>query len=165
MTDTVIIRRMTLADCPAVWAIENSTFKRPWTLQNFEHEMTANVCARYLVAEEAGIIIGFAGIHIILDEGHITNIAVSQEERGRGIGRRLTAALLQYAANLGVGYVTLEVRANNEIAKKLYQSLGMVKVGVRKKYYEDQTDAWIMVTERMPDADPDFSEAETVYSE
>ena len=159
----MMIRRMTVDDVSGVWQIENATFPTPWSLRDFEHEMRANPCARYLVAEKDGQIIGFAGIHIILDEGHITNIAVTQEERGQGIGRELTQALMQYAANLGVQYVTLEVRENNEPAIRLYKSLGFIKVGVRKKYYENQTDAHIMVTDTMPPPDPDFTEAETVY--
>ena len=161
--DNLTIRRMTAEDVNAVWNIENATFPTPWSLRDFEHEMRENVCARYLVAVKDGTIIGFAGIHIILDEGHITNIAVTKDERGHGVGRQLAEALLQYAANLGVVYVTLEVRENNEPAKQLYRSLGFIKVGVRKKYYEGQTDALIMVTEEMPSPDPGFTEAETVF--
>ena len=159
------IRRMTLEDAQAVWAIENATFPTPWSLRDFEHEMRENPCARYLVAVKDGRIIGFAGIHIILDEGHITNIAVTEVERGHGYGKALTQALLQYASNLGVQYVTLEVRENNEPAKTLYKALGFFKVGVRKKYYENQTDAHIMVTDKMPPPDPDFTEAETVFED
>ncbi len=107
------IRRMTLADVPAVAALEAACFATPWTLQDFEREMVENRVARYLVAEEAGRLLGFAGVHIILDEGHITNVAVLQEARGQGIGRRLIEALLQYASNLGVRYLTLEVRPSN----------------------------------------------------
>ena len=161
----VSIRRMTADDVAGVWEIENATFPTPWSMRDFEHEMRENPCARYLVAVRDDRIVGFAGIHIILDEGHITNIAVTQEERGHGIGRELTAALLQYAANLGVQYVTLEVRENNAPAISLYRSLGFSKVGVRKKYYETQTDAHLMVTDKMPPPDPDFTEAETVFEE
>ena len=161
----VTIRRMTAADAEDVWRIETATFPTPWSLRDFEHEMRDNPCARYLVAVKAEKIVGFAGIHIILDEGHITNIAVVREERGQGIGRELTSALMQYAANLGVQYVTLEVRENNEPAKNLYRSLGFIKVGVRKKYYENDTDALIMVTDKMPPPDPDFTEAETVFED
>lgn len=162
LSDGTIIRRMTLADAENVWRIESATFPMPWSLRDFEHEMTENACARYLVAERAEGLVGFAGAHIILDEGHITNIAVTEDCRGQGVGRALTGALLQYAANLGARYVTLEVRADNEPAKALYHSFGFVKVGVRKRYYEDQQDAWIMVTDHMPAADPDFEEAETL---
>ena len=161
----VLIRRMTLSDVDAVHAIETATFRTPWSRADFEHEMTKNPCARYLVAETEGQVAAFAGAHIILDEGHITNIAVLEPFRGRGIGRKITEALLQYASNLGASYLTLEVREHNEKAQALYRSLGFIKVGVRKKYYDDTgEDGWIMVCDRLPDAEEDFTEAETLYT-
>lgn len=157
-----IIRRMTLRDVDGVHAIESATFPRPWKREDFVKEMTQNACARYLVAELKKKIVGFAGAWIVLDEAHITNIAVSEEFRGQGIGRKLTEALMQYAANLGVVYATLEVRRSNERAKKLYQSLGFEYVGLRKKYYEDNgEDAFLYCCQHMPPADPDFEEPET----
>ena len=162
--DPVLIRRMTLNDVDAVHAIETATFRTPWSRADFEHEMTKNPCARYLVAETEGQTVAFAGAHIILDEGHITNIAVLEPYRGRGIGRKITQALLQYASNLGASYLTLEVREHNEKAQALYRSLGFIKVGVRKKYYEDTgEDGWIMVCDHLPPAEEDFTEAETVF--
>ena len=64
--------------------------------------MTTNKCARYLVAEEDGRVIAYAGAWLIFEEGHITNIAVDEPYRGRGVGTEVTRALMQYAANLGV---------------------------------------------------------------
>ena len=147
----ITLRRMTLADAPAVHAIEAATFAIPWSLQSFEEEMTCNACARYLVAQTpTGDIIGFAGVWVVIDEGHITNIAVRKDYRGQGIGRLLTAGLMQYAANMGVQYMTLEVRVSNEPALALYKKLGFKKAGVRKKYYEDNgEDAYIMVNDRL----------------
>ena len=163
MSEAVLIRRMTLRDVGGVHAIEQATFAKPWKREDFVREMTVNKCARYLVAEEAGEIVGFAGAWIVLDEAHITNIAVEESRRGRGIGRKLTEALLQYAANLGVCYATLEVRRSNQRAQKLYQSLGFEYVGVRKRYYADNgEDAFLYVCQHMPPADPDFEEEETV---
>ncbi len=159
----VTIRRMTLADVDNVHAIENATFARPWKREDFVKEMTKNACARYLVAEEDGRIVGFAGAWIVLDEAHVTNIAVAADCRGRGFGRRLTEALMQYAANLGVVYATLEVRRSNAVAQSLYKSLGFEYVGVRKRYYEDNgEDAFLYCCQRLPEPDPDFEEAETV---
>ena len=159
----VIIRRMTLNDVDGVHAIEEATFPRPWTREDFVKELTKNVCARYLVAEDAGQIIGFAGAWIVLDEAHVTNIAVTESRRGEGIGRRLTEALMRYAADLGVVYATLEVRRSNETAQRLYRSVGFEYVGVRKRYYEDNgEDALLFACVRMPAAEPDFTEAETV---
>lgn len=159
-----LIRRMTLADARAVAAVEAACFPTPWTLRDFEQEMGENPVARYLVAEQGWRILGFAGAHIILDEGHITNVAVLPEARGQGLGRKLLQALLQYAANLGAAYLTLEVRQSNLPAIRLYTSFGFIKVSVRKKYYEDTgEDALLMVCDRLPPADPDFTEAETLY--
>ena len=164
--DECVIERMTLKDVPEVQRIESETFARPWSLQDFEREMTANPCARYLVARVGGAIVAYAGIWVILDESHITNIAVAEAFRGRGIGRSITGAILQYAANLGARYATLEVRAGNIKARSLYESFGFIRVGVRKRYYEDNgEDALIMVTQSMPDAQEDFREAETVEEE
>ncbi len=156
------IRRMTAEDIDAVAAIEAATFPTPWSRDAFASEMR-NVAARYLVAEKDGQVVGFAGAWVILDESHVTNIAVLESHRGQGIGRQLTAALLQYLSNLGVAYATLEVRKSNIVAQNLYTSLGFIKLGVRKRYYEDNgEDALLLVCTQMPEADPDFQEAETV---
>ena len=163
MASEIIIRRMTMADVDGVAAVEAATFPTPWSRDAFASEMN-NVAARYLVAEKDGRVIGFAGAWIILDESHITNIAVYKEERGQGIGRKLTEGLMQYLSNLGAAYATLEVRKSNEVAQNLYKSLGFIKLGVRKRYYEDNgEDALIMVCDHMPEADPDFEEEGTIH--
>ena len=163
MASEIIIRRMTMDDVDGVAAVEAATFPTPWSRDAFASEMN-NVAARYLVAEKDGRIIGFAGAWIILDESHITNIAVYKEERGQGIGRKLTEGLMQYLSNLGAAYATLEVRKSNEVAQNLYKSLGFIKLGVRKRYYEDNgEDALIMVCDHMPEVDPDFEESDTVH--
>ena len=157
------IRRMTLLDIEAVSRIEAETFPRPWSLDDFRFEMTENPVARYLVVQKDDKVLGFAGAHIILDEGHITNVAITKMARGQGLGRLLMESLMQYAANLGVRYITLEVRASNAAAIELYLTLGFIKVNVRQKYYEDNgEDAWLMVCDRLPEASEGFSEAETL---
>ena len=158
------VRRMTVEDLDAVTTIEAATFAMPWSRKSFEQELTRNVAARYLVAELDGKVIGYAGAWIILDESHITNIAIENGERGHGYGKQLTRSLLQYLSNLGATYVTLEVRRSNERAQHLYTDLGFQPVGCRKKYYEDnQEDALLMVCQAMPPVDPDFEENETVH--
>ena len=160
-----VLRRMTISDVPAVHRLEQAIFSMPWSEKDFVYEMTENKVARYLVIEETGEIIAFAGAHIILDQAHVTNIAVRQDCRGRGLGRMITRALMQYASNLGAEYLTLEVRQSNVKAQNLYKSLGFVKVNVRKRYYEDTgEDAWLMVCDQLPPAEPDFEEDETSES-
>ena len=103
---------------------------------------------------------------MILDESHITNIAVRKDRRGQGIGRKLTEELLRTLSSLGAGYSTLEVRVSNLTAQSLYKSLGFISVGKRKRYYEDNNeDAFLMVCEKMPDADPDYSEPDWLEEE
>jgi len=156
---SVICRRMTLEDVPQVHEIELKTFHTPWSYQSFVDEMTTNKCARYIVAEEDGKILGYGGAWLIFEEGHITNIAVDEAARGRGIGKAVTHALMQYAANLGVQYMTLEVRKSNLVAQNLYKQLGFIELGVRKRYYEDNgEDAYLYVCQNMPEVDPDFEE-------
>lgn len=158
-----VIRRMVMDDVDGVYAIEASSFPKPWKREDFVKEMTTNTCARYLVAEKAGEIIAFAGAWIVMDEAHITNIAVKEEYRGQGVGRALTAALLQYASNLGVVYAVLEVRRSNEAAQNLYKSLHFEYVGTRKKYYENNgEDAFLFCCQDLPPAEQGFEEPETV---
>ena len=160
--DEVHIRRMGPADVDQVTGIEQATFAVPWSRESFQREMEKNVAARYLVAEKGDSVIGYAGAWVILDECHITNIAVSEPERGKGIGRMLVEALMQYVSNLGAAYATLEVRVSNTRAIHLYESLGFIRMGRRKRYYEDNgEDAWLMVCDRMPEAEPDFEEQES----
>jgi len=156
----VKIRRMTVADVPDVHTIEVATFAMPWSRESLLHELEENACARYLVVEgDNGRAIGYAGAWMIFDEGHITNVAVEAAHRGKGIGRALMIALMRYAANLGVGYLTLEVRRSNQTAQTLYESLGFVQLGIRKKYYEDNgEDALLLVCDHLPPAEEDFTE-------
>lgn len=162
--EEVIIRRMTMADVDGVYAVEIATFPTDaWERDAFVSDMN-NPVARYLVAEKAGEIIGYAGAWIVLDESQITNIAVLQAYRGQRIGKRLTHALLQYMSNLGAAYATLEVRRSNEVAQNLYKSLGFIKMGVRKRYYVDNgEDAFVMICDHLPPVDPNFSEEEIVF--
>ncbi len=161
---SITIRRMTIDDVDGVTQVEAATFPHPWSREAFLREVTDNVAARYLVAENEGEIVGFAGAWVILDESHITNIAVRSDYRGQGIGKRLTQELLQYLSNLGAAYATLEVRRTNAVAQSLYKGLGFLKLGVRKGYYEDNgEDALLMVCAAMPAADPDFEEPGTVH--
>ena len=154
------IRRMTVGDVAQVYALEVATFAIPWSRQSFLDEMQRNACARYLVAEnDEGAVIAYGGAWIIFDEGHVTNVAVDAAYRGQGIGKALMRALMQYAANLGAHYLTLEVRKSNAVAQSLYYGLGFVQLGVRKHYYEDNgEDALLLICDHLPPVDEDFTE-------
>jgi ribosomal-protein-alanine N-acetyltransferase len=101
----------------------------------------------------------YAGAWIIFDEAHITNVAVEKALRGQGLGRAIMAALIQYAANMGAAYMTLEVRRSNTVAQALYNSMGFVELAVRKRYYEDNgEDALLLVCDTLPPVEPNFAE-------
>ena len=146
---------MTEADLDAICEIENLCFKTPWSRDSFLREVTENQCARYVVAREDGRAVAYAGCWFILDEGHITNIAVHPDFRGRGIGEAVTRNLIQLAADSGMVWMTLEVRRSNRVAQNLYHKLGFIDVGYRKRYYENSEDALIMALEHLPEAHPE----------
>ena len=86
----------------------------------------------------------YGGFHTVLDEAHITNIAVKSTSRGKGIGRFLFATLLAKAKEAGAKLVTLEVKTTNTAAISLYESFGFKVAGVRKRYYNNLYDAYVM---------------------
>jgi len=120
------------------------SFPITWSKDSFERELT-NKYARYMVAVKDDVVVGFAGMWIIIDEAHITNIAVHPEYRGFGIGNMLMDSLLSICKLENVTAITLEVRVSNQRAINLYKIFGFVEEGIRKEYYEDnKEDALIM---------------------
>ena len=139
------IRPMTLDDLHDVRAIERLSFATPWSYQAFYNELTTNDNAYYLAAHSGGTLVGYVGLWLILDEGHITNIAVRPEYRSQGIGKQLLHAITAWAQSKGVLRMTLEVRVSNTRAQALYEGLGYRPAGIRKKYYiHNNEDAIIM---------------------
>ncbi|MDW7671259.1 MAG: ribosomal protein S18-alanine N-acetyltransferase [Bacillota bacterium] len=142
-----VIRAMTVADIPAVIDIERRSFTTPWTLHAFRMEMK-NQLAVYRVAETDGIISAYGGMWLILDEAHVTNVAVHPDYRGRHLGRRIMEALMEEALRRNLLRMTLEVRKQNEPAIALYKKLGFLMAGIRPGYYQDTgEDALIMWVE------------------
>ena len=142
--DSVTLRRMKAGDIDGVCAIEERAFPSPWSRQSFEEEME-NALAVYIVAESGGGLAGYIGAWRVLDEGHITNLAVDTQWRRQGLGRRLLATMETLLRQEGIRRVTLEVRVSNRAALSLYRQLGYRERGVRKRYYQDNgEDAYIM---------------------
>ncbi|MGO4111055.1 ribosomal protein S18-alanine N-acetyltransferase [Paenibacillus sp. YAF4_2] len=141
----LVFRSMTMADISSIVAIEQEAFTTPWTPEAFKNELTSNMFARYMIMEHDDEIIGYGGMWIIVDEAHVTNIAVRADHRGQGLGERLLTELQQTAAFFGANKMTLEVRVSNEIAQRLYRKLGFKPAGIRPAYYsDDNEDALIM---------------------
>lgn len=151
-------RLMTMDDIPGVMVIEHEAFTLPWTEEAFRNELTHNQFAKYMIMEYEGAPIGYAGMWTIMDEAHITNIAVRKAYRGRGLGDRLLNELMRTAAYLGMERITLEVRVSNHVAQNLYAKKGFESAGLRKGYYSDnQEDAMIMWA-NLPPVDRDEEE-------
>lgn len=151
----ITVGLMTEQDVDAVHEIEAACFKTPWSKDSLLHEVTENQCARYVVVREDGRAIAYAGVWFILDEGHITNIAVHPDRRRQGYGEKVVRAMIQLAADSGMNWMTLEVRRSNKAAQNLYHKLGFIDVGYRKRYYENTEDALIMALEKLPEAHPE----------
>jgi ribosomal-protein-alanine N-acetyltransferase len=142
---SIELQNMRSEEIAQVCEIENLSFATPWSREAFESEISENSLARYTVARMDGKVVAYGGMWIVLDEGHITNIAVHPDYRGRKIGEKLVLAMLQTAKNCKVLNITLEVRASNNTARNLYKKLGFIDSGTRKGYYADTgEDAVIM---------------------
>jgi len=138
------LRLLREEDLDSVMALEEVCFSSHWSREAMQSEL-GNACAFYVVGEENGRIVGYGGEWIIMDEAHITTIAVDPDRRGQRFGERLLIALLQEARYRGARRATLEVRISNEPAVRLYRKYGFDSVAIRRKYYQDNDeDALIM---------------------
>lgn len=146
--ETVLINRMEVKHIPEVCKLEKICFATPWTESMFIDELEKNPLSRYFVLLDKAMpskVVAYAGYWKIFDEGHITNVAVRPEWRKKQLGFYLMQQMMTYAEAEQIHAMTLEVRRSNEAARGLYEKLGFVVEGVRKKYYEDnKEDALIM---------------------
>lgn len=142
------IRRAEEKDVKAIAELEAICFKGedPWSSGAFFNEIVENRDRTlYLVALDDDRIVGYMGVWRILDEGHITNVAVSPDYQRNHIAEALISEMVRLTSNGGTESWTLEVRVDNEPAIKLYEKMGFRSEGVRPGYYEyDGTDALIM---------------------
>lgn len=130
-----------------VVCIENLSFNTPWSKSSFIKEIETNKFALYFVAinKQDNKVLGYGGMWHVINEGHITNIAVSPNYRNQGIASKILNKLIQVAKEKQMIGLTLEVRVSNNIAKNLYLKHGFILEGIRKEYYEDnREDALIM---------------------
>lgn len=139
---SISFRPMVDGDIVTVLDIERRTYPEPWSEGVFRDELR-QPSRVYLVAEVEGELIGFAGLMLVAEDAHVTTLAVDNAIRQRGVGTRLMLELVAAGLDRGARNLTLEVRATNEGAQRLYNRFGMSAVGVRKHYYRDD-DAVIM---------------------
>ncbi|MEU4536396.1 ribosomal protein S18-alanine N-acetyltransferase [Streptosporangium sp. NPDC023825] len=143
---TVVLRRMTVDDLPAVMEVERKTFPADaWSEGMLRGELDDQPRTRhYVVALADGVIVGYAGLAAAGDQADVQTIAVLAEWRRTGVGGAMLAELLAEAARRGAVSVFLEVRADNPGAQAVYDRFGFERIGLRRRYYEDGTDAIMM---------------------
>jgi ribosomal-protein-alanine N-acetyltransferase len=142
--ESVTVEPMRLTDVPVVSAIDRLCYPVPWDPHAYETEL-GNRSACYLVARVDGEIVGYAGMWVVMDEAHVTTLAVAPEHRRKGIGERLLVALIEEAIWRGAIRASLEVREHNHVAQTLYRKHGFRTAAVRKRYYSDnQENALVM---------------------
>ncbi len=170
-SERYLLRPMTYDDIPRVMAIERASFSSAWPQSAYEKELE-NRLARYLVAVRVGgpgpdrrgvrrhlgrllprrrasssdEIVGFVGVWLMVDEAHIVTLAVHPDARHQGVGQLLVLGALELAYAHDMARVTLEVRASNEAARKLYERCGFHRAGVRLRYYTDNNEDAIVMT-------------------
>jgi ribosomal-protein-alanine N-acetyltransferase len=129
-----VIRPAAEPDIPGIIEIERSSYADPWEESLFIEVLGA--AGKYLfVDEEGNELAGYIVFEPVLDEGHITDIAVGRKYQGRGIATGLLNKVLDLAGKLNVKSIFLEVRESNAAAKKLYSKFGFKQIGRRKSYY------------------------------
>lgn len=148
---TYEIRPMSADQIPQVAALERACFSHPWSGELLREEL-ANPGAIILTAVgEDGALLGYAGLHTVLDEGYINNVAVDGRFRRRGVADALMDTLTGFGRGR-LAFLTLEVRASNAPAIALYAKHGFRQVGRRKNYYDDpREDAVLMTLELAPE--------------
>lgn len=127
--------------------LENECFSIPWTIRMFEDELESPI-ATYYVAMLEDELVGYVGMWQILDEGHVTNIAVKKKYRRKGVASLLLDKIIEVADGYPLTMLTLEVRRSNEPAKSLYAKYGFVEEGLRIGYYADNNEDAIIMTRR-----------------
>lgn len=139
-----IICRLNIASAAQLAEIDLGCNRPPWSEKLFNDEFK-NPHALIYGARVHGELVGYLDLHLVLDEAHIVNFGVRFAYRGLGVGRSLLLSVLRDLEHKAARWVTLEARASNSVAKRLYESLGFFEVGTREKYYSDDLeDATVM---------------------
>jgi ribosomal-protein-alanine N-acetyltransferase len=137
------------SDLPEVLAIEQASFKSPWSQASFEAEMQKSFAdlkvARLATEDGVGPVVGYGCCWLVADEIQITNLAVHNDYRRRGVGRRLMVHILQQGYNAGARLALLEVRGSNQAARALYEGLGFVTVQERPNYYSEHRERGLVL--------------------
>lgn len=141
-----MIREYRKGDETAIAELEKECFSDPWSAEAILESAASRV--RFFVFEEKEKIVGYVGLQTVLDEGYITNIAVSSAHRRKGIGKSLLNTLDKLAEELSLSFISLEVRESNLSAIELYTGAGYLSDGIRPNFYENPRENAIIMTKR-----------------
>lgn len=145
LNEMPIISKMSENDIHEIAELEKACFSEPWSENSLTEELT-NETARFYVLRDNENLLGYIGANNICDEVYITNVAVSENSRGKGYGKRLVNHLIKQCESENALFVTLEVRKSNENAIALYEKCGFKKVGERKNFYAKPTEDGLIYT-------------------
>lgn len=140
----MVLCPMTADDLEAVLVIEAESYPRPWTRRHFLDEISSATSFPCVAFDSHNKVVGYICTMLVLDEGHILNVAVSSSFRRRGLGRFLVLEALRLCRERDAAFVSLEVRVSNVSAIDMYRRLGFTETGRRKRYYENGEDAILM---------------------
>ena len=139
------ISPMVLEDIPDVLTIEALSFQSAWPPNAFMNELRDNKLAHYFVGRLEGRIVAYGGIWVILEDSHVTTIAVHPDNRGQRLGEEILVHLLDEAIAREASWITLEVRETNDVAQKLYRKYGFTVVSTRRGYYSDNNESALVM--------------------
>ena len=131
---------------PAIAQLEQACFAHPWSEQALREELENEQAVFFVAEDETGRLMGYTGMHVVLGECYMDNLAVDPSFRHKGVGRALLQALIDWARTHKGVFLTLEVRPSNEIPRRLYTSMGLREVGRRPRYYTDPTEDALLMT-------------------
>jgi ribosomal-protein-alanine N-acetyltransferase len=152
LLDAVRIAPLRRKHITQVVRIEDEVYPRPWTSTLFLSEMAQRSSRRYTVALVGPMVVGYSGLMVVGNEGHVTTLTVDERWQRRKVGTLLLMDLARAAPPLGVKHLTLEVRTGNTGAQELYRRFGFAPVGVRKNYYSETGEDAIVMWARDVDA-------------
>lgn len=138
------VRPLTEEDLDRVCELEEKNFSMPWKKEDFRH-LIEDAGSEYFVLQKDLEVIGCAGYTDMGGDGYINNVVIDEKERGQGLGTKLLRAVMEEGTKKGILNYTLEVRVSNLPAVRLYEGLGFISAGVRKRFYEQPVeDAYVM---------------------
>lgn len=141
------IRLMVQKDLMRIVQLEKELFRSPWSMADFQYELENNPFGKYYVIEEKNVIAGYVGLWLLGDQCQITTIGIDKLYQGKGYASELMTFVLKECEKLNYQNINLEVRVSNYKAIALYEKFGFKNVAVRKDYYADHEDAYLMIKE------------------